>query len=133
MSQLALWMSIFISSTTTRAVTQHNGPVTCDRAVPAPPLAPVCISAGADGIQRPTHSLQASCAAVSPARSWVQLSVACHGSQLHATAVPQMTIRQKEAEQVAPYSASFQRTMISSVLKADDGGVSQVLLRWLLH
>ena len=27
---------------------------------------------------------------------------------------------------MAPYSASFQRTMISSVLKADDGGVSQV-------
>lgn len=39
---------------------------------------------------------------------------------------PQMTIRQRESEQVAPYSASFQRTMISAILKAEDGGVSQV-------
>lgn len=41
-----------------------------------------------------------------------------------------MTIRQKESEQVAPYSASFQRTMISAILKAEDGGVSQVGLMY---
>lgn len=27
---------------------------------------------------------------------------------------------------MAPYSASFQRTMIAAILKAEDGGVSQV-------
>ena len=39
---------------------------------------------------------------------------------------PQMQIRQKEAQQVAPYSASFQRSMIGSILDSPDGGVSLV-------
>ncbi len=46
---------------------------------------------------------------------------------------PQMTIRQRESETVAPYSASFQRTMISAILKAEDGGVSQVCAFLSMH
>ena len=66
-------------------------------------------------LQQPDHTL-----AQSPAQILL-------GIQQRASAMMQMTIRQKEAEQVAPYSSSFQRSMITSVLKADDGGVSQVL------